>query len=108
MKLRYLLCLVLLLPLAACSVHVGGHRPPPYYAPPAHVEWRWDPSIDAYVVLGWPHLYYRDRTYYRWHSNHWYSSSRHDGPWAKGPKRMPPGLNKKYGNPGRGHGGGGY
>jgi hypothetical protein len=108
MKLRCLLCLVLLLPLAACSVHVGGHRPPPYYAPPAHVEWRWDPGIDAYVVLGWPHLYYRDRTYYRWHGNHWYSSSRHDGPWAKGPKHMPPGLNKKYGNPGRGHGGRGY
>jgi hypothetical protein len=105
MKLRYLLYVGLVLPLAACSVHVGGGRPHPYYAPPPHVEWRWDPSIDAYVVLGWPHLYYRDRIYYRWHDDGWYWSDRHDGHWNKGPKQLPPGLNKKY-QPKRGPSGG--
>lgn len=108
MKLRYLLLMMgLAVALTACSVHVGG-RPHPHYAPPPQVEWRWDPGIDAYVVLGWPHLYYRDRIYYRWHDNGWYSSPRHDGPWTKGPRGVPPGLNKKYGKQGRGHGGGGY
>lgn len=90
MKLHYLLLVSLAVSLTACTVQVGGHRPNPYYAPPAHVEWRWDPGIDAYVVLGWPHLYYRDRTYYRWHDNHWYSSSRHDGPGPKAPNACRP------------------
>lgn len=115
MKLRYLLCLVLLMPLAACTVQVGGDRgrwvetPHHRYAPPPRVEWRWDPDLDVYVVLGWPHLYYRDRLYYRWHGDSWHWSERHDGPWAKGHKNVPPRLNKKYGKPRRGHGaGGGY
>jgi hypothetical protein len=104
MQLRYLLCCVLLLPLAACTVHVDGdrgHR----HAPP-QVEWRWDPGVDAYVVIGRPHLYYRDRIYYRWHDNDWHWSERHDGPWAKGYRHMPPKLHKKYGQKRHSNGGG--
>ena len=113
MKLRYLLYLGLVLPLAACTLQVGGDRghwveaPPPHYAPPPGVEWRWDPDLDVYVVLGWPHLYYRDRTYYRWHDDGWYWSERHDGGWNKGHKQLPPGLNKRYQPKRRPSGGGG-
>lgn len=105
MKLRYLLCCALVLPLAACTVHVGEDRGP-HYAPPPRVEWRWDPGIDAYVVIGRPHLYYRDRVYYRWHDNDWHWSDRYDGPWARGYKHGPPKLYKKYGHKRPSHGGG--
>jgi hypothetical protein len=112
MKLRYLLYLGLVLPLAACTLQVGGDRgyaPPPHYAPPPRVEWRWDPALDVFVVLGGPHLYYRDRIYYRWHDHDgWYWSDRHDGGWQRGGKRLPPGLSKKHGKPRRSSGGGGY
>ncbi|MDM8349536.1 hypothetical protein P8H27_11585 [Pseudomonas sp. sp1636] len=114
MKLRDFLYLILLLPLAACSPHVGGDRggwvqePPAHYAPPPQVEWRWDPDLDVYVVLGSPHLYYRERIYYRWHDEGWYWSDRHDGHWNRGHKHLPPGLYKKYGKQRRSHGGGGY
>lgn len=111
MKLRYLLYLGLLLPLAACTLHVDGGRgyaPPPHYAPPPQVEWRWDPDLDVFVVLGWPHLYYRDRLYYRWHDHDgWYWSDRHDGGWRRGGEHLPPGLSKRYGKKRRSHGGGG-
>ena len=107
MKLRYLLYLGLVLPLAACTLHVDGGPPP--YAPPPQVEWRWDPNLDVFVVLGGPHLYYRDRIYYRWHDHDgWYWSDRHDGGWSRGSKQLPPGLSKKYGKPRRSSGGGGY
>lgn len=113
MKLRYLLYLCLVLPLAACTLQVGGDRggyaPPaahPRYAPPPNVEWRWDPALDVYVILGAPHLYYRDRTYYRWHDDGWHWSDRRDGGWNKGSKQLPPGLSKKYGKPRRSSGGG--
>ncbi|MDP3978412.1 MAG: hypothetical protein Q8P85_10540 [Pseudomonas sp.] len=111
MKLRYLLYLGLVLPLAACTLHVDGGRgyAPPPYAAPAQVEWRWDPALDVFVVLGGPHLYYRDRIYYRWHDHDgWYWSDRHDGGWRQGGKRLPPGLSKKYGKSRRSSGGGGY
>lgn len=113
MKLRYLLCLCLVLPLTACTLHVGGDRggyvqaPPPHYAPPPDVEWRWDPDLDVFVVLGWPHLYYRDHIYYRWHDDGWYWSERRDGHWNKGQRRVPPGLSKKYGKRSHPYGGGG-
>jgi len=110
MKLRYLLYLGLVLPLAACTLHVDGDRgyAAPPYAPPPQVEWRWDPDLDVFVVLGWPHLYYRDRIYYRWHDHDgWYWSDRHDGGWNQGRKQLPPGLSKKYGKPRRSSGGGG-
>lgn len=106
MKLRYLLYLGLVLPLAACTLHVDGGPP---YAPPPQVEWRWDPALDVFVVLGGPHLYYRDRIYYRWHDHDgWYWSDRHDGGWNRGGRQLPPGLSKKYGKPRRSSGGGGY
>lgn len=116
MKRRHLLYLALSLPLVACTVQVGGDRghwveaPPAHYAPPPGVEWRWDPDLDVYVVLGWPYLYYRDRIYYRWHEhNGWYWSDRHDGPWNKGQRQLPPGLSNKHPvKPGRPGGGGGY
>ncbi|MEX6504493.1 hypothetical protein [Pseudomonas zhanjiangensis] len=113
MKLRYLLYLVMVLPLAACTVHVGGDRdgwdrePPAHYAPPPGVRWRWDPDLDVFVVLGWPHLYYRDRIYYRWHDGGWYWSEHRDGHWNQGKRRLPPGLSKKYHSRHRNHGGGG-
>lgn len=105
MKLRYLLYLALVLPLAACTLHVDGGRG---YAPPPQVEWRWDPDLDVFVVLGWPHLYYRGGYYYRWHDHDgWHWSDRHDGGWRSGGKGLPPGLSKKYGRSRRPHGGGG-
>jgi hypothetical protein len=105
MKLRYLLYLGLLLPLAACTLHVDGGRG---YAPPPQVEWRWDPGLDVFVVLGWPHLYYRDGYYYRWRDHDgWYWSDHHDGGWNRGNKRLPPGLSKRYGQKRHSHGGGG-
>lgn len=111
MKRRYLLYLGLLLPLAACTLYVDedrGYAPPPHYAPPPQVEWRWDPALDVFVVLGWPHLYYRDRVYYRWHDHDgWYWSERHDGGWSRGSKQLPPGLSRKYGKQRRSYGGGG-
>ncbi|MDP3814236.1 hypothetical protein [Pseudomonas sp.] len=114
MKPRYLLYLALLLPLAACTLQVGDGRggwvqaPPPRYAPPPRVEWRWDPDLDVYVLLGRPHLYYRDRIYYRWHEHGWYWSDRHDGRWSRGHKQLPPNLGKKYGHKRGPADGGGY
>jgi hypothetical protein len=119
MKLRILLMAGLLLPLAACSLQIGGDRggwgPPahapayghPKYPPPPYGEWRWDDDLRVYVILGYPHLYYRDRIYYRWHDNGWYWSDKYSGPW-KGSgsphKKMPSSLHKKYppGKKGRG------
>lgn len=115
MKLRLLLMAGLLLPLAACTLHLGGERdgwgPPPHahpnYPPPAHGQWRWDDDLRVYVILGHPHLYYRDRIYYRWHDHGWYWSERSDGPWKGKPhKKMPAGLHKKH--PSGKKGGGGY
>ncbi len=108
MKLRYLLYLCVVLPLAACTVQVGGDRGyAPPYAPPPNVEWRWDPALDVFVILGSPHLYYRDHTYYRWHDDGWYWSDRRDGHWNKGQRHLPPGLSKKYGGKRKSYGGGG-
>ena len=78
--------MVLLLPLTACSISAGdyGHdRYPRYggYYPPPDARWRWDDDLRVYVNPGFPYIYYQDRTYYRWHGNHWSSGQRYNGPW---------------------------
>jgi len=107
MKFRTLLLLGLL-PLAACSLQLGDNRggwsaPPhahPRYAPPPYGEWRWDDDLSVYVILGYPHLYYRDRIYYRWRDGGWYWGDRYDGPWKPGHyQNLPPGLHQRYPQP---------
>ena len=51
----------------------------PRYAPPPHVEARWDARLGVYVVSG-RELYYRERLYYRWEDG-WLCSAQPDGPW---------------------------
>lgn len=51
----------------------------PRYAPPPHVEARWDARLGVYVVSG-RELFYRERLYYRWEDG-WLCSAQPDGPW---------------------------
>ena len=54
-------------------------RTHPRYAPPPHVDARWDTGLGVYVVSG-QSLYYRERLYYRWDDG-WHCSALPDGPW---------------------------
>jgi hypothetical protein len=93
------------------KAHRGG--PPPWA--PAHgyrhkhhgVELVFDTSLDVYVVVGHPGIYFRGDDYYCLRGGEWYVGRRYDGPWsATNLDHVPPGLRKKYakGHPGQGKG----
>lgn len=86
-----------------------GYGPPPHA--PAHgyrrkhrsgVELVYDAGLGAYVVVGYPGVYFHDGHYYRLHDGRWHVGVELDGPWRPAPPRaLPPGLRKKAGPPGR-------
>ena len=102
---RLPLLLGLLLGLSACSVQppsppvVGGQAPVKahaHFAPPPDGPSHWDPQLQVYVLHSSPHLYYRQRTYYRWQQG-WSWATQANGPWqACGTERIPAGLSRHY------------
>jgi hypothetical protein len=84
-------------PLATAPVtNPSGSSNHPRFAPPPAVESQWDAGLGVYVVGGTPHLYYRERTYYRWNSG-WSWASNPQGPWLPTDSRgVPPGLYRRY------------
>ena len=96
-------CLCALL-LAGCSAHRGPLATPPSnqspshprYAPPPGGHSHWDASLGVYVLENADHLYYRERTYYRWNQG-WSWSSGPQGPWQPSDdSRVPAALGKHY------------
>ena len=97
--------LVGLLGLGACvqvPLSTAPVKPPsgssnhPRFAPPPRVESQWNAGLGVYVVSRTPHLYYRERTYYRWNSG-WSWASNPQGPWlATDSSGVPPGLYRRY------------
>ncbi|WPC06640.1 hypothetical protein SBP02_07760 [Pseudomonas benzenivorans] len=89
--------------LAGCAVH--GPAPVtqapvaqahPRYAPPPGAQSHWDAALGVYVVGGARHLYYRERTYYRWHDG-WSWATSPQGPWQPTDSGgVPPGLYRRY------------
>ncbi|KRW59496.1 hypothetical protein [Pseudomonas sp. TTU2014-080ASC] len=76
----------------------GASSNHPRFAPPPGVQSRWDAVLGVYVVSGTPHLYYRERTYYRWDAG-WSWSTSVSGPWtATDTSGVPPGLSRYYGH----------
>ena len=103
---RLPLLLGLLLGLSACALQppqpVVGARAPvkahAHFAPPPDGPSHWDPQLQVYVLQNSPHLYYRQRTYYRW-NNGWTWSTSPSGPWQETDSSgVPPGLSKQFGN----------
>ena len=102
---RLPLLLGLLLGLSACSVQppsqpvVGGQAPVKahaHFAPPPDGPSHWDPQLQVYVLHSSPHLYYRQRTYYRWQQG-WSWATQANGPWqACGTEQIPAGLSRHY------------
>ncbi|WP_445938936.1 hypothetical protein [Pseudomonas sp.] len=84
-------------PLATAPVtNPSGSSNHPRFAPPPAVESQWDAGLGVYVVGGTPHLYYRERTYYRWNSG-WSWASNPQGPWLPTDSSgVPPGLYRRY------------
>jgi hypothetical protein len=89
--------------LAGCTVHSPAPTAPapvakshPRYAPPPGARSHWDGRLGVYVVEGAAHLYYRERTYYRW-SQGWSWSTSPQGPWQPTDGGgVPPGLFRRY------------
>lgn len=68
----------------------------PRFAPPPGGHSHWDSALGVYVLENADHLYYRERTYYRW-SGGWSWSSRPQGPWQPTDgSGVPAGLNRHY------------
>jgi hypothetical protein len=68
----------------------------PRYAPPPGAQSQWDASLGVYVLEGGRHLYYRERTYYRW-NNGWSWATNPQGPWQPTDSSgVPPGLYRRY------------
>lgn len=84
-------------PLATAPItSPSGSSNHPRFAPPPGVESKWDAGLGVYVVGGDSHLYYRERTYYRWNSG-WSWASNPQGPWLPTDSSgVPPGLNRRY------------
>jgi hypothetical protein len=94
-----------LLGLAACthtppnttpSVNPSGSSNHPRFAPPPGVDSHWDAGLGVYVLSGTRHLYYRERTYFRWDSG-WSWASNAQGPWRPTDSSgVPAGLQRRY------------
>ncbi|WXL24475.1 hypothetical protein WG219_14240 [Ectopseudomonas mendocina] len=95
-----------ILSLAACvhspitqpapTIKQGSISNHPRFAPPPGVKSQWDAALGAYVVSGMPHVFYRERTYYRW-NNGWSWSTSANGPWTPtDTSGVPPGLSRYY------------
>ena len=84
-------------PLATAPVTTpSGSSNHPRFAPPPGVDSQWDVGLGVYVVGGASHLYYRERTYYRWSSG-WSWASHPQGPWLPTDSSgVPPGLYRRY------------
>lgn len=68
----------------------------PRYAPPPGAQSQWDAGLGVYVVGGARHLYYRERTYYRWNQG-WSWATSPQGPWQPTDSSgVPPGLYRRY------------
>lgn len=97
--------LVSLLSLGACVqaplstapvTYPSGSSNHPRFAPPPGVASQWDARLGVYVVGGASHLYYRERTYYRWNAG-WSWATNPQGPWLPTDSSgVPPGLNRRY------------
>ena len=85
------------LPLATAPVNTpSGSSNHPRFAPPPGVDSQWNAQLGVYVVGGASHLYYRERTYYRWNSG-WSWASNPQGPWSPTDSGgVPPGLSRRY------------
>lgn len=101
---RLPLLLIVLLGLSACSVQppqpvASGQAPVKahaHFAPPPDGPSHWDPQLQVYVLQSSPHLYYRQRTYYRWQQG-WSWATQANGPWqACGSEQIPAGLSRHY------------
>ena len=94
-----------LLSVAACThtppsttpvANPSGSSNHPRFAPPPGVDSQWDARLGVYVIGGASHLYYRERTYYRWNSA-WSWASNPQGPWLPTDSSgVPPGLHRRY------------
>lgn len=74
----------------------SGSSNHPRFAPPPAVASQWDAGLGVYVIGATPHLYYRERTYYRWNAG-WSWASSPQGPWvATDSSGVPPGLYRRY------------
>ncbi|MFZ3154353.1 hypothetical protein [Pseudomonas sp.] len=84
-------------PLVTAPVtNPSGSSNHPRFAPPPGVASQWDAQLGVYVVGGASHLYYRERTYYRWNSG-WSWASNPQGPWLPTDSSgVPPGLFRRY------------
>lgn len=83
-------------PLATAPVTAPNGNNHPRFAPPPGAQSRWDAALGVYVVGGSAHLYYRERTYYRWNSG-WSWASNPQGPWLPTDSSgVPPGLYRRY------------
>jgi hypothetical protein len=97
--------LVSLLGLSACSLAPLSNTPVstpsgggnhPRFAPPPGAQSHWDAALGVYVLGGARHLYYRERTYYRWNAG-WSWASNPQGPWQPTDSSgVPPGLHRRY------------
>lgn len=80
-------------PMATPSTPQAAH---PRYAPPPGGNSRWDAALGVYVLKNAEHLYYRERTYYRWNSG-WSWSNSQQGPWqATDSGGVPASLGRHY------------
>ncbi|MBU1329077.1 MAG: hypothetical protein KJ884_19985 [Gammaproteobacteria bacterium] len=101
---KALVLIATLLGVAGCAVQAPTPEVPvppaskshPRFAPPPGVQSHWDGALTVYVIDGYPDLFYRERTYYRWDSG-WYWSTQATGPWqATDSTAIPPGLYRRY------------
>ena len=90
--------------------HDHGYGPPPHapahgYRHKYHDHYlEYDAHLGVYIVIGMPHLYFRDGLYYRRSEHGWYSSQYIDRDWKEHHEdRLPPGLYKKYRSGGKGY-----
>lgn len=107
MKLNRLtpLCLFVAM-LGGCTLHSPAPEAPvstqspshPRFAPPPGGQSHWDSALGVYVLENAEHLYYRERTYYRWQEGAgWSWSSQPAGPWqATDASGVPAALFRHY------------
>ncbi|QJA06756.1 hypothetical protein FVE67_08120 [Thermosulfurimonas marina] len=114
MKVRYLVGGLLLGMLCGCfgspETVVIYNQPtvkpgPPPHAPawgyrkkhPSGVELEFDRDLGVYVVIGRQGIYFWEGFFFKFEGDHWWMAASLEGPWEVAePKRIPPGLLKKY------------